>query len=281
MQKNTPPTAGSLLVRRQLLIGLLLVCFIGVLLSAIWYVTRLPYFQVNEVTVSGGITIDHDRILALTNEELSGAYLRLVPRRFGPLYPAESIVKRIESIDRIKQATVIRDRDNNLQVTFTEHVPVGLWCAEAEAVRCVFIDDAAYAFAAAPQLSGSALVRYLTQAPPEIGQYVIPVAQLEQTKLFVDRVRAELDLFIYAVEIIGDQDIEYLFSDGARLKVSQRIDPEISFANLKTVLQSQEFSDVSTSDIAYIDLRFGDKVFFKEVTHVQASSTASTSEESS
>jgi hypothetical protein len=48
---------------------------------------------------------------------------------------------------------------------------------------------------------------------------------------------------------------------GSELKVSLTLTPQQTVDNLQTVLSSEQYSDLVPGTFAYIDLRFGNKVF--------------------
>lgn len=269
------------LVRRQVVVGVLLCIAIGLLLTIIGYVTRLSIFQIKDVSVVGGFTIPHETIKHVAETELRGTYLKLIPKRFGPLYPARGISEKIGAVSRVKNVELTRDDDNNLIIAFEEYRPQALWCPSIEATECFFIDQTGLAFAPAPTLSGAAFVRYVADEPPAQGHYMAERMLLDDSVQFTTLLENELSLFVTHIEAFGDYDIEYYVSGGGRIKVSQDIPMLDSFNNLKTILSSEDFAHLEPGSFNYVDLRFGDKVFVSEEavpTLDAASSSASSTE---
>ncbi len=271
-------TPQQAMIRKQVIIGVLLTLLLAGLISLVGYITRLPSLQIQSVNVVGGITISHEVVRAAAEEELSGMYLRLVPKRFRWLYPETAIRNRIETIDRVKQSHLELDDEKNLVVAFEEYVPLGLWCKDMETMECLFIDNAGLAFAPAPNLTGNAFVRYLTDEEPTAGVHVTDQSYLDDSQLFIEKLESNLDLFVTHVIKAGDFDTEYQVAGGGRIKISQSVPADESFANLETILRSEDFAHIEPGTFNYIDLRFGDKVFINEVKEEVVAESATTTE---
>lgn len=276
-KKRAPRTPQQQLVRRQIIIGLLLVLIIAAVLSAIAYVTRLPALQVQGIAAVGGVTISHERIEDIAAAELSGTYFRLIPKGFVWLYPKDAIVREIQRIDRVKNVHVARQEDDVLAIAFEEYRPIGLWCSSVDSADCFFIDATGLAFARAPELTGAAFVRYVTQEEPTVGATITSKDFLDETAAFISRMEAELGLFVTHVVTFADEDVEYYLSGGGQIKVAQDMPAAKSFNNLKTILASEAFAHLEPGEFQYIDLRFGDKVFVNEVTESVTGTTTATS----
>ncbi len=263
-------------LQRQLIFGGVLLLGVGLLMTATWYVTRINSFQLERVEVVGGFTISHEAVTQVVEEEMSGEYFRLIPRRFLWLYPEEHMIATLKTFPRLKEVALLRD-GRTLIVTFTEFEPYALWCQEKNDETCLFIDNVGYAFGVAPQLSGNALLRFLKdEAEPQLGQSVFPSTFLREARVFVEDVERELGLFITHVHSRGTYDLEFTLAGGGMIKVSQTKSFADSYSNLKTILSSSEFEHLEPGNFQYIDLRFGDKVFVNEEPIVQSGETGST-----
>jgi len=258
-------TPQQAMIRKQVVIGILLTLLLAGVLSFVGYITKLPSLQIQEIAVVGGITIPHSVIRQTVEGELIGTYLRLVPKRFRWLYPETAIKNRLETIDRVKQAHLEFDNEKNLVVAFEEYIPLGLWCKDIESTTCLFIDKTGLAFAPAPQLTGNAFVRYLTDDEPAVNTYITDQTYLDETQSFIEKLESELGLFVTHVIKAGDFDTEYQVAGGGRIKISQSVSADTSFRNLETILRSKDFTHIEPGTFNYIDLRFGDKVFINEV----------------
>lgn len=264
---------NTLQLIRQIVGGLLVFIFVGLLVGGTWYVTRLPALTIAEVTVTGGETISHDLVTTLVESELEGEYLRLVPKRFSLMYPRENIVKAVEKIDRIKNISVERPSLTHLSISFDEFIPDALWCENDEDV-CIFVDSTGFAFAKAPQLTGGSFLRL-----EKIGTTPVIDVQAFSTFNYVRVVELvnlleQNDWFVKEVAVDTAGDGYFHLTEGGELKVALADEPERVVDNLFVVLSSPEFSEIGPGGFEYIDLRFGNKVFVNELEAEVATSSA-------
>lgn len=278
-RKPKPQSALQVAVRPwrvQIIVGLVLAIVIGGMTTAIWYIARIPSLQITSVEVIGGSTIDHETVQTLAEEALTGSYYRIVPHTFAPLYPEARVIERIKTQPRVKEVRLERT-NQTLMVAFDEYQPVALWCEAVDAETCLFLDSTGYAFAAAPFLTGSAFIRYVSRgAVPALKQSGFSASFMDTTTRFTERLEAELNLYVTEVVRKDDVDVSYVLAGGAEIKVSERMSADETFNNLQTILTAKDFTALADGSFHYIDLRFGDKVFVSEEAVATSSTTAST-----
>ena len=258
--------------------GLLSVSICALIITGIWYGTRLTVFTIERVSATGGITIQPGEVIERVEPILEGAYLKLVPRRFIYSYPKEAIELSVSEIPRIKNVQVEKESNQSILITYDEYVPDALWC-EKGVNTCLFIDATGYAFSEAPDLKGGSLVRYHTlETPLAVGTTPFLVEDYNQTKDFAERL-AVTGWFVASVEIDSVRDVFYTLVGGGELKVTLDEKNEKTLEYLNTIRVSDEFSHLEPGNFEYIDLRFGTKVFVNEVKPVTADETATSSDE--
>jgi GDP-D-mannose dehydratase len=75
------------------------------------------------------------------------------------------------------------------------------------------------------------------------------------------------------VERTAPDEVIYHLANESFIKASLRQSVEATLSNLSTVLRSEEFAHLQTSNFHYIDLRFGSKVFINEEVPGMATSS--------
>jgi cell division septal protein FtsQ len=262
--KNVSPS--TVLLMRQIIIGLMIAAFFGMLITSVWYVTRIDAMTITKVTVRGGETIPHNEVERVVVDKLSGAYLKIVPRAFAFTYPHEEILEAVNGVHRIKDVKVVRTGGTELLVEFDEYVPHALWCSQGQSQNCYFVDNQGYAFAQSPDLVGGSFLRLITVGR-EPGEHQQAFPAEEYTKLHELTVKlAEAKWFVSKAEIDAAGDGFLTIVDGGEFKVSLKHNPQETVGNLLTVLGSEKFAHIKPGNFEYIDLRFGSKVFVNEVT---------------
>ena len=152
---------STVLLMRQIITGVMIAAFFGMLIISVWYGTRVDSFTIDKVTVSGGETIPHSAVENVIKTKLEGSYMKIVPRSFVFTYPHEEIEQAVKEVGRIKNVTVVRSGGNELVVEFDEYVPHALWCKDNQSEGCFFLDDAGYSFSSAPTLVGGSFLRFI------------------------------------------------------------------------------------------------------------------------
>jgi hypothetical protein len=148
-----------------------------------------------------------------------------------------------------------------LRVDFKEYVPFALWCGVEDEESCFFINRAGYAFGQSPDLRGGTLIRYSQLGTePTRGASYLDVSQFTQLQNLIDLLREQ---GWFANQVIVDQvsDASVFVGGGSELKVALSDEPDVVMGNLQTVLATEEFLDLAPGNFAYIDLRFGNKVY--------------------
>ena len=258
------------LLQTQIVVGIFITVVIGLLITGIWYGSRIASTQITQVEVIGGYTIPHNEIENKVREQLVGTYFKLIPRSFRATYPKDAIVAHISGIPRMKNVLVEIVDTQKITVVFEEYRPSSLWCANYDTNECLFLDEFGFAFSEAPELSGGAFVRYVDVATtPEKKRQAFDSVFIKDSQAFAELLATELDLYVTYIEKVGQLDVLYTVSGGGVLKVSQLMSTDDSFKNLQSILGSEDFIHLQNGSFQYIDLRFGDKIFLNEEDEVE------------
>ena len=254
-------------------IGLGVISIVGLLITSVWYGTRLSNLNIADVEVAGGETIDLAEVEQIVQDALEGTYAGIIPKRFAWLYPKSDIIARVSEAPRIYNVLLNKQSGTKLSLTFDEYTPEGLWCESIESDECAFIDSQGYAFAKAPQLSGGSFLRLIKlDGEVKIGEVVIERESYTSLLTLVDLL-AEQGLYVSHIEFdqVGDGFIGLV--GGGELKVLITESPAQTVENLLTILASKEFAHIQPGNFQYIDLRFGEKIFIKEEITVPETET--------
>ncbi len=279
-KRRQPLNPATILIIKQSLFGLAIFSVVALLITGIWYGTRLPFLTIATITASGGETINPAVVEEKVNEALSGTYLGLIPKRFSWWFPETAVYSAVGQVARIKDVSVTKVSGQELQITYDEYKPAALWCGENEAAHtCLFLDDAGYAFGAAPTLTGESVIRYQSLGKePLVGVRPFTEADFAATRHFTDLL-TEAGWFVTHIEIDSVRDVFYTLSPSGEIKANLNQSPEFLLAQLTTLRQSPEFTHLTPGVFQYIDVRFSPKLFVNEtmledVSELVATSTA-------
>ncbi|MCB9814748.1 hypothetical protein H6784_05025 [Candidatus Nomurabacteria bacterium] len=255
---------NTIVLLKQIFLGVVVIGFVALLVTALWYVTRIQALTIVDVEVSGGETISHDEVESIARQSLEGAYVGLIPHAFSWLYPKTEMLENLQKIDRIHDINISRDGGEKLKIQFNEYTPRALWCNSVEGHDCAFVDVTGLAYAKAPELSGGSFLRFIRiESNYEINQVLLPEKELDDILLMIDLFANE-DWYISHVEVdsVGDAFLKVV--GGGELKVSLSQTPAETVDNFRTVVTSEKFTHIKPGNFQYIDLRFGNKVFVNE-----------------
>ncbi len=254
----------TLVLLKHIVIGFLVLATVALLITGIWYGTRVKFMTIDEVVVTGGETIDTDKIEKEMQQALEGAYFRLIPRRFVSFYPEKEMMEKLKSVERVHNIKFEIDNRTKLLVTFDEYIPKSLWCGSEDGYECLFIDETGYAFGRAPKLTGGTFLRFVTTGREvKVGETLSEKSVIDNIFLVVTLL-ADKNWYVSHVELDQAGDVFLGLVGGGELKMVASEDPAKVVDNLLVILASKEFSHLKPGNFQYIDLRFGNKVFVNE-----------------
>lgn len=270
--------------RRKAVVNKFLIIFFSlVVLFAIGtYFSRLEGLNISKVEVEGNKVIDTSAVQSIVQDQIAGKYLWLFPKTNVLSYPKGKIKSALQSnFSRLSNIEVsIQDR-KILKVSVSEREAKYLWCGVMPlsgvghpTEACYFLDDEGYIFDEAPYFSGEVYFKFYGspdgEAENPTGSYFSP-QNFKQLILFTDVV-ASMGINPVMISVLPDGDIEMFLARSG----SNTLGPKIIFksdADLKNVaenLQAALATDPLMSGfknkyslLQYIDLRFGNKVYFK------------------
>jgi cell division septal protein FtsQ len=262
-QRRRVVDPNTRLLIKQIFIGVSAFSTIALLLTGIWYGTRVEALTVNEVVVEGGQTISHSEIKRVAEMSLEGSYLGIVPKRFTWTYPDETIVTAVSELSRVKDP-VIERQGKKILITIDEYIPFALWCDE-QSNQCYFIDDTGYAFVEAPILAGSSLYRFVTLGQiPEKKATIRSADVLAEVLAFARGLENDFLLPVVRIELDTIGDAFFVLASGGEIKTTLTQTATSLLENLRLVLGTDEFIEFIPREGQYIDLRFGNKVFVND-----------------
>lgn len=255
---------NTVVLLKRIFTGIVVMASTALVITAVWYGTRMQAFTIDTVSVEGGETIDRSAIEKLVQLSLDGSYIGLVPRRFTWLYPRSEILEALGTFERIHDISIRRISGTELLVTFKEYVPKALWCESIESDECFFLDSTGFAFGHAPKLSGGSLLRFVRLDQSAVLHESV-VSEASFNKFFrLSELLSQQNWFISHIEIGQDDDAFLHIVGGGELRVITSQPVEETVENLFVILGSEEFKHISPGNFQYIDLRYGNKVFVNE-----------------
>ncbi len=252
----------------EIVLRVLLVAYFLFVLTA-WFSLR-PSFQITSVVVEGTQAVDAALVQDIAESQLGRHFLWKIDRNNSFLYPKRAMYSAIKALDpRVKDIDIHVLGKKQLVVRVSEYSPVYLWCppdsgaaTSTLTVGCAFADNEGYLFASAPQYSGSPFLVFVTTATSGNNPSVLPNEEFNKVNIFLQKL-SDLNLFGRLVRQSGPHDFTIETDKPWEIRWSSERDPEEDARNLMLVLQNLSSDHMNIDRLRAIDLRFGNKVFYR------------------
>ena len=251
---------------------------------------RMPFLRVKTVDVLGTKTISEDDARVFVFRELSGNYAWLLPKDNTFLFSDKILADAVLSqFPRAESVIVRRKSLSRVQVSITERAPVGRWCGAGASVsvsenvastslqeevvtapRCILMDATGMAYElensdVSIAGSGSLPIWYglLADNSTLPVQFLVPKT-FASTRALVEAMTIKVNAgALVSVSIDVDDGARATFENGFSVLFGVNNETGVVMGHLLTALSLPIFSDRSISDFEYLDLRFGDKLYYR------------------
>ena len=270
------------LIRRTLMLGGGTVALLLILWGVV-FGSQMKVFRIKQLYVDSPGILTQEQIASVLESKLDEKFLNLIPKDSIFLLSHHSLKEELkETYPRVESVTLNRLSPYALQAQVNEYEPDALWCgdlvppistqlkSESEAVAndiwgtCYFMSKEGYIYAKAPLYSDDLFPRYygsLERAQP-VGQFFIESSTFKEWQEFYHSLKKE-EIIPRALLFVDEQDAELYLSNGYNVYIPRKENLKQILARLVTVLHSENIQ--KEKEVAYIDLRFGNKAFIKYV----------------
>lgn len=244
------------------------------------YISHLSILNISAIEIQGNKVINTELIKENIQTELAGKYLYVFLKSNLFFYPKVAIKNNLQNkFQRIKNINLSINK-KVLQVSIIEREALYTWCGDilplvdnTTEYKCYFVDEEGYIFDEAPYFSGNVYFRFFGNIERKeniLGSSFVPnmfsnliffkksleSMDLKPSAFFVNNI-GELNVFFSTRSSLLDGPMFMLKMDADFNKVLENLEASLSTEPLKS-----KFAN-NYSSLEYIDLRFGNKVYFK------------------
>lgn len=247
------------------------------------YASYLPKYSIEQIHVQGTQQVPADLVAEYAESVIYDGSHHFLSRANFFLYP-QSLIEKDVPLEFPRIASAVVDKSflsNSITVNVIERQTFALWCpTDVEAGgsngSCYDMDKTGFLFAqaSADASSSAGYVLYggIATSSPPIGQ-TFASGHTQGLVAFLGLL-GQTGYTPLGATVESDQDFVVPLSQGFSVYASFGEDPGTLVSNLQLVLSSSSLSG-QQPNLEYIDLRFGDKVYYKLRGQSQAKSQAS------
>ena len=237
--------------------------------ALIWVLFFNAYFTINNVIVKGAELIDEHKIYSIIDAQLQKKRLFFLNQRNIFALSKRQVKNEIFQNFNVADLRVNKDLPRTLTVSFTEKTPAAVW---SENDRYYYIDVDFTVLAEVESLALNA--QQFIVLKNEIDQPLIRLSGLTKKVslnktylLFCLALTQETkagETAIDGIFLINEQEktIRMHITDGPQVYFNVENDLKKQLEKLN-ILRTEKFSPNDLKKLNYIDLRFGDKIYYK------------------
>jgi hypothetical protein len=255
------------------------------ILTGLIFLSRWQEMNIQDIQVVGNKIIDAQDIKKIAETKLVGNFIFVFPKKNSFLYPENKIKNKLsEEFKRLKEIEVEVDANDlqTLWITVSEYEGKYLWCGENIVQEdfefnnqdCYFLDSEGYIFDKAPYFSGEVYFKFYGNSGFDslspISSHFFPESfkKIILLKEAIEKMNLKLSSF----SLENQEDGNLFLSCNGKTQNAPRIifklnsDYNKLIENLQSAITTEPLqSDLKNrlNNLNYIDLRFGNKIFYK------------------
>ncbi|PIR57939.1 MAG: hypothetical protein COU71_01310 [Parcubacteria group bacterium CG10_big_fil_rev_8_21_14_0_10_38_31] len=241
---------------------LAIICLFSVFVSFFY----IPKFKIKEIEINGISSDNKDKLSNKFSVVMVDKYLGIFPYNNIFIFPEGKLKADVLSeYPDIKEIDFKNFFPGKVLTTASERDLFAVWCFKEG--DCSFVDEDGFIFKSAPVFYGNIFLKFFDERRGsssdglDKGKQALDKNDFDKLVDFIN-FTASKNILIYKIFIRdeGVYDLETIL--GWHILLNKENNPEEAFQNLRIILDSQIKEDY-VDKIGYIDLRFGNKIFYK------------------
>jgi len=270
------------LVMRKMIISMAFGAAVLLICGGAVFALRASRLQIRDIAVSGMKTLDEQAVRERIGAALAGTRAWVLPRSSFFLADTGAIAADLkQDFPRIRDATFTKRFPDKLEGVITEREFWGIFCngsagsstpacphtqcASMSVGACAYIDPGGIAYEHAPKPQGKLIISVRSDGAGDIalGASAVDLAVMAEIRNLAEKIPPAAGIAIADFELRTrvPSEIRAIAADGFTMIFKREDDYAPTLHVLKRVMD-EEIRD-KQSRLDYIDLRFGNKVFYK------------------
>lgn len=256
--------------------------------------SRVKGWQISDFEISGSDAFTAGEIQQALARILAGNYALIAPKSSFFLINSESVQKQLlAAYPKLRHVTVNKEFPNHLKISLSDRTLWGVVCkdpnvfgtqivqnasstevslivplpspeATPAVLECFYIDDQGVAYERAPDITGTLILRiHMDTERSLLGTKVFDQHRIDRLQYILMTMEQATNDRIVGVEISSKVPSELRLKTGTGYQLYVNWDDDLQ--GVKKILErvmNEEIKD-KRKKLEYVDLRFGNKVFYK------------------
>jgi cell division septal protein FtsQ len=232
--------------------------FFSFFLSGAYLFLFHPLFQVSSVVVENSADINERNLVEYINQKAQRKFLFLNSRSIFLFSGKKTQNEVLSQISTIKDISIKKVFPGEIRVDLVERNPVGIWCKEYNTKNCYFIDKEGIAFLKTEDIN-IGLLLIVKDGEYSLGKRVVSEGYINTIFSLITELR-RMKIELNYVSLKKENTIELVTKEGWSVLFSLE-NNKSELNNLKLILEKIDKNKIKNLD--YIDLRFGDRIYYK------------------
>jgi len=259
--------------RRVIILSVATLVALIALVGGAGYVTHIDRLEVNSVEIAGIERVPETSVRGVFDALVFDRDFHIFSRRNLFIYPKESVAEiLLRDLPRIETVHIERTSllSQAVRITVNEREALHRWCNEK---RCYLMDAEGFIFAPSEGEQTQRVFEGGLGPGDPIGQTFLPT-KLRHVEALSDAL-GTVGLELASIVVLSDTELSFRLKDSFEVRVPLAMDQHALEETLLLALQSESLKE-DQATLEYIDLRYGNRVYFK---HKKAENSSETEKE--
>jgi hypothetical protein len=260
--------------KRRIVIASIAAGVLAVVVGALAWASHLSFVRIDTIEVEGNSVISKDVIAAAVNDITAGNYLYLFPKNNIFLYPKYQLEHELpKKISTLERASVRAVNFHTLKVSVHERARKALWCGTTVGASdaCFWLDPNGLAYSSVGDIAltlSSASSTYQRYFGPLVGtstpKHFLTEESFTALSALVDALaEQQKENVITSIAVDSAGVVRVNFKNDFTLIFMLKASGADVYERFTLALTADDFVQHPLSDFDYLDLRFGDKLYYK------------------
>jgi cell division protein FtsQ len=233
---------------------------LAVILGLGYFLFFSPLFRIKNVEINGLEKIKRENIEQIINGQLEQNKWLIFSRRNFWIFDGKELSNAIFSRYYFEEFKIDKRIPNRVIINLKEKQAIINWLTNN---LCLHLDPSALAIEFCETNNGFITIKDTRNQSLKVGEYAVDSAELKRIVKLYDAIKIILADRLKLSQIEKDGDLlNFTAIDGVVIKLNLQLPDEVQISRFNVLMNQNDVKN-NLSKLEYIDLRFGEKIYYK------------------